>query len=109
MPGLMSGDWKRSTVSGPQRLQLDAWTAPDLAATAPAPDSTPTSSWPFTPGAGRRIVSAFLKVRSDWRPAHWCRGKDEHADHKHLRRLDVGDQRRSARGVGNHRPTERSR
>src|SRR6266516_2842430 len=40
MPGLMSGDWKRSTVSGPQRLQLDAWTAPDLSATAPAPDST---------------------------------------------------------------------
>jgi hypothetical protein len=39
MPGLMSGDWKRSTVSGPQRLQLDAWTAPDLSATAPAPDS----------------------------------------------------------------------
>ena len=23
MPGLMSGDWKRSTVSGPQRLQLE--------------------------------------------------------------------------------------
>jgi hypothetical protein len=30
MPGLMSGDWKRSTVSGPQRLQPTAWTAPDL-------------------------------------------------------------------------------
>jgi hypothetical protein len=41
MPGLMSGDWRRSTVSGPQRLQPDAWTAPDLSATAPAPDSTP--------------------------------------------------------------------
>src|SRR6266700_6724610 len=41
MPGLMSGDWKRSTVSGPQRLQLTAWTAPDLSATAPALDSTP--------------------------------------------------------------------
>jgi hypothetical protein len=27
-PGLMSGDWKRSTVLGPQRLQLDPWTAP---------------------------------------------------------------------------------
>ena len=40
MPGLMSGDWKRSTVSGPQRLQFDAWTAPDLSATAPALDST---------------------------------------------------------------------
>jgi putative FmdB family regulatory protein len=37
----MSGDWRRSTVSGPQRLQLDAWTAPDLSATAPALDSTP--------------------------------------------------------------------
>ena len=36
MPGLMSGDWKRSTVSGPQRLQRSAWTAPDLSATAPA-------------------------------------------------------------------------
>src|SRR5438132_13126946 len=42
MPGLMSGDWKRSTVSGPQRRQFDAWTAPDLSATAPALDSTPT-------------------------------------------------------------------
>ena len=41
MHGLMSGDWKRSTVSGPQRLQPDAWTAPDLSATAPALDSTP--------------------------------------------------------------------
>ena len=30
-PGLMSGDWKPSTVSGPQRLQLDAWTAVLLA------------------------------------------------------------------------------
>ena len=40
MPGLMSGDWKRSPVSGPQRLQLYAWTAPDLSATAPALDST---------------------------------------------------------------------
>lgn len=30
MPGLMSGDWKRGTVSGPQRLQRSAWTAPDL-------------------------------------------------------------------------------
>jgi hypothetical protein len=40
MPGLMSGDWKRSTVSGPQRLQCHAWTAPDLSATAPALDST---------------------------------------------------------------------
>jgi hypothetical protein len=28
------------TASGLQRLQLDAWTAPDLSATAPAPDST---------------------------------------------------------------------
>jgi hypothetical protein len=43
MPGLMSGERKRSTVSGPQRLQLYAWTAPDLPATAPAPDSTPLS------------------------------------------------------------------
>jgi hypothetical protein len=29
-------DWKRSTVSGPQRLQFYAWTAPDLSAIAPA-------------------------------------------------------------------------
>src|SRR5258708_11309961 len=39
MHGLMSGDWKRGTVSGPQRLQACAWTAPDLSATAPALDS----------------------------------------------------------------------
>jgi hypothetical protein len=33
---------------GTQRLQLDAWTAPDLSATAPALDSTPTTPvrWP---------------------------------------------------------------
>jgi hypothetical protein len=30
MPDLMSGDWKRSRVAGPQRLQGNAWTAPDL-------------------------------------------------------------------------------
>src|SRR5712692_10091016 len=41
MHGLMSGDWKRGTVSGPQRLQLYAWTAPDLSTTAPALDSDP--------------------------------------------------------------------
>ena len=40
MHGLMSGGWRRGAVSGPQRLQLDAWTAPDLSATAPALDST---------------------------------------------------------------------
>src|SRR5438445_10558658 len=39
MHGLMSGGWKRGTVAGPQRLQLDAWTAPDLSATAPVLDS----------------------------------------------------------------------
>ena len=44
-PGLMSGDWKRSTVSGPQRLQLNAWTAPDLSATAPALDSTANTTF----------------------------------------------------------------
>jgi hypothetical protein len=47
MPGLMSGDWKRSTVSGPQRLQRRAWTAPDLSATAPALDSTPRATLSF--------------------------------------------------------------
>jgi putative transposase len=41
MHGLMSGGWRRGTVSGPQRLQLDAWTAPDLSATAPVLDSAP--------------------------------------------------------------------
>jgi len=43
-PSLMSGDWNRSMASGPQRLQLDASTAPDLAATAPALDSAPQTS-----------------------------------------------------------------
>src|SRR5919204_3459014 len=51
MPGLMSGDWKRSTVSGPQRLQPDAWTAPDLTATAPAPDSTQSGAQLRQPAA----------------------------------------------------------
>ena len=49
--GLMSGDWKRGTVSGPQRLQPDAWTAPDLSATAPALDSvTEQLTWLAPPG-----------------------------------------------------------
>src|SRR5262245_50639132 len=48
----MSGGWRRSTVSGPQRLELDAWTAPDLSATAPALDSTrPTMRVSWTSGA----------------------------------------------------------
>ncbi len=37
---LMSGGWRRRTVSGRQRLQFDAWTAPDRTATAPVLDST---------------------------------------------------------------------
>src|SRR3981081_3328110 len=43
MHGLMSGGWRRGTGSGPQRLQLDAWTAPDLSPTAPVLDSAPPS------------------------------------------------------------------
>jgi hypothetical protein len=42
MPGLMSGDWKRSTVSGPQRLQRHAWTAPDLHGDRASPRLYPT-------------------------------------------------------------------
>src|SRR5712692_2273769 len=59
MHGLMSGDWKRGTVSGPQRLQLYAWTAPDLSTTAPALDSDPLSAptslgrWTWLPGCVR--------------------------------------------------------
>src|SRR6266567_7133870 len=56
MPGLMSGDWKRGTVSGPQRLQCDAWTAPDLSTTAPALDSTPRLSI-----AGVRLTDAAVR------------------------------------------------
>jgi len=47
MAGLVSGDWNRSTASGPQRRQPDAWTAPDVSATAPAADSTPFGLYPF--------------------------------------------------------------
>src|SRR5712692_5552804 len=43
----MSGDWKRGTASGPQRLQSDAWTAPDLSTTAPALDSDPVTGQAF--------------------------------------------------------------
>src|SRR5438270_8706711 len=50
----MSGDWKRGTVSGPQRLQSDAWTAPDLAATAPALDSD-AEQVPRLIAPGRRL------------------------------------------------------
>jgi hypothetical protein len=62
MPGLMGGDWKRSTVSGPQRLQLDAWTAPDLSATARALDSTPWCAMGSLP-RGDEVAVAH-------RPAH---------------------------------------
>src|SRR6266516_2689285 len=56
MPGLMSGDWKRGTVSGPQRLQLYAWTAPDLSTTAPALDSDPVPIY----GAMLAIVDTVI-------------------------------------------------
>ena len=49
--GLMSGGWKRGTVSGPQRLQPNAWTAPDLSATAPVLDSVTTISGVSTIGS----------------------------------------------------------
>src|ERR1700680_4760133 len=54
MHGLMSGGWRRGTVSGPQRLQLDAWTAPDLSATAPALDSAPPAIRRALPHAEHR-------------------------------------------------------
>src|SRR6266699_3412613 len=60
LPGLMSGDWKRGTVSGPQRLQCDAWTAPDLSTTAPALDSTPNS--PLDPS-----LRDYWHKRARWR------------------------------------------
>src|SRR5438874_7080560 len=73
MPGLMSGDWKRSTVSGPQRLQFDAWTAPDLSATAPALDSTQVgnhrpadfTSDPLVPGARTLFQPTSRRGRQD--------------------------------------------
>ena len=43
MPGLMSGDWKRGTALGQQRLQIDAWTAPDLSPPR-QPSTLPSSS-----------------------------------------------------------------
>ena len=46
MHGLMRGGWKRGTGLGPQRLHESAWTAPDLAATAPASYSTPGPNVP---------------------------------------------------------------
>jgi putative transposase len=54
MHGLMRGDWKRGTVSGPQRLQPDAWTAPDLSATAPVLDSDPPAIRRVLPTAEHR-------------------------------------------------------
>jgi DDE domain len=54
MHGLMSGGWRRGTVSGPQRLQSDAWTAPDRTATAPVLDSTPPAIRRVLPEAEHR-------------------------------------------------------
>jgi hypothetical protein len=66
MPGLMSGDWKRSTVSGLQRLQLDAWTAPDLSATAPALDSTLMDQPSRVHARSHRLNLAAADLKSDW-------------------------------------------
>src|SRR3981081_1624370 len=54
MHGLMSGGWRRGTGSGPQRLQLDAWTAPDLSATAPVLDSAPPALRRVLPNSEHR-------------------------------------------------------
>ena len=54
MHGLMSGGWRRGTVSGPQCLQPDAWTAPDQTATAPVLDSTPPALRRVLPKAEHR-------------------------------------------------------
>ena len=62
--GLMSGDWKRGTVSGPQRLQSDAWTAPDLSTTAPALDSGPESAIALNAADGGPILDPFSHGRS---------------------------------------------
>jgi hypothetical protein len=58
---LMSGDWKRGTVSGPQRLQRSAWTAPDLSTTAPALDSTPCL-WPIVAGVAG-LYPVYRRIR----------------------------------------------
>src|SRR2546426_7460593 len=65
MPGLMSGDWKRSTVSGPQRLQRSAWTAPDLSATAPALDSTDRGRANLLPVDGHSLELAIRAAHSE--------------------------------------------
>jgi hypothetical protein len=54
MHGLMSGGWRRGTVSGPRRLQPDAWTAPDLSATAPVLDSAPPAIRRVLPNSEHR-------------------------------------------------------
>jgi hypothetical protein len=58
-PGLMSGDWKRSTISGLQRLQWCAWTAPDLSATAPAP-----------------TLPLSIRTRDTWRTVAYSGGRE---------------------------------
>ena len=64
-PGLMSRDWKRGTVSGPQRPQRDAWTAPDLSTTAPALDSVLSTSivtWLFAHG----VMPLYTPLSGSW-------------------------------------------
>src|SRR4051812_28537386 len=63
----MTGDWKRGTVSGPQRLQLYAWTAPDLSTTAPALDSDRSCRWPMA----LRYAGPKVEAPRCWRPRHW--------------------------------------
>ena len=83
MPGLMSGDWKRGTVSGPQRLQLYAWTAPDLLTTAPALDSDPVPRKRL-----RKPLPGFIVVPADHNSRQPWAGKESmHAGHVRYRRL----------------------
>jgi hypothetical protein len=78
MPGLMSGDWKRSTVSGPQRLQPSAWTAPDLLGRRASPRRYPEMVDDFpellgawtndpvkqTPGTPDEAIAALPSLKS---------------------------------------------
>ena len=69
LPGFMSGDWKPGKVWGVRRLQLCAWTAPDLTATAGRRGRhCPTLTLPCIRIVNRALVEGAARLGGGIRP-----------------------------------------